>query len=121
MDTLTKKVVDNEIEGDNNNNIKSIDKSLNMDNYNKKNNGGKFLRPFTIGLAGGSASGKTSVSEMIFEKVGMAVDNECLLIPMDVYYKNPRYLLFLILTKVKKTEKIYLCIISIIQMLWILT
>ena len=39
---------------------------------------------YFIGISGGSASGKTSVSKIIFEKIGI---NDCILFSMDSYYK----------------------------------
>ena len=41
-------------------------------------------KPYIIGIAGGSASGKTSVAKEIFERLGM---KDCLLITMDSYYR----------------------------------
>ena len=42
-------------------------------------------RPFLIGVAGGSGSGKTSVSNTIFNYLGK---ENCLLFSMDTYYKD---------------------------------
>ena len=42
-------------------------------------------RPYLIGIAGGSGSGKTSVSKAIFSFLGI---DKCLLFSMDTYYKN---------------------------------
>ena len=39
---------------------------------------------YLIGISGGSASGKTSVSNIIFEKIGK---KDCILFSMDSYYK----------------------------------
>ena len=44
------------------------------------------LKPFLLGICGGSASGKTSVSHVIFKTLGK--DN-CLLFSMDNYYFGP--------------------------------
>lgn len=41
-------------------------------------------KPFIIGLSGGSASGKTSVSKEIFQRMGV---EDCLMITMDSYYR----------------------------------
>ena len=41
-------------------------------------------KPYIIGLSGGSASGKTSVSKEIFTKMGV---EDCLMITMDSYYR----------------------------------
>lgn len=41
-------------------------------------------KPYIIGLSGGSASGKTSVSREIFQKIGV---DDCLMITMDSYYR----------------------------------
>jgi uridine kinase len=46
------------------------------------NNYGAFI----IGVAGGSAGGKTTVADAIFKIIG--IDN-CLLLSMDSYYKSP--------------------------------
>lgn len=54
--------------------------------YSNKTNTTPKLRPFLIGISGGSAGGKTSVAESIFKKVGV----DCSLINMDSYYKNLR-------------------------------
>lgn len=43
-------------------------------------------KPFLIGICGGSASGKTSVANVIFKYVGI---QHCLLFSMDSYYKGP--------------------------------
>ena len=45
----------------------------------------KNLKPYFIGISGGSASGKTSVAVEIFERIGI---KECILISMDSYYKR---------------------------------
>ena len=42
-------------------------------------------RPIFVGITGGTASGKTSVCEIVFEKIG---DTECTLLPMDCFYKE---------------------------------
>lgn len=50
------------------------------------------LKPYIIGLAGGSASGKTSVSYALFESIEKFVGkSQCSLITLDSYYKNPSY------------------------------
>ena len=41
-------------------------------------------KPYLIGIAGGSASGKTSVAQMIFKLVGI---QDCILVSQDSYYK----------------------------------
>jgi uridine kinase len=41
-------------------------------------------KPYIIGLSGGSASGKTSVSKEIFDRMGV---EDCLMITMDSYYR----------------------------------
>lgn len=43
------------------------------------------VKPYIIGISGGSASGKTSVAEMIFKLIGI---QECIMISMDSYYKD---------------------------------
>jgi uridine kinase len=40
-------------------------------------------RPIFVGIAGGTASGKTSVCDIVFEKIGV---KECTLLPMDCFY-----------------------------------
>ncbi len=42
-------------------------------------------RPFLIGISGGSASGKTSVSQIMFKMLGI---EDCTIISMDSYYKD---------------------------------
>jgi uridine kinase len=41
---------------------------------------------YLIGISGGSASGKTSVAELIFQKIG----KDCILYSMDSYYRQIR-------------------------------
>jgi len=41
-------------------------------------------KPYIIGISGGSASGKTSVSKEIFQRMGV---EDCLMITMDSYYR----------------------------------
>ena len=41
-------------------------------------------KPYIIGLSGGSASGKTSVTREIFQRMGV---DDCLMITMDSYYR----------------------------------
>jgi len=41
-------------------------------------------KPYIIGISGGSASGKTSLSKEIFQKIGV---DDCLMITMDSYYR----------------------------------
>lgn len=43
-----------------------------------------LYKPYIIGLSGGSASGKTSVSNEIFKRMGV---EDCLMITMDSYYR----------------------------------
>ena len=42
-------------------------------------------KPFFIGIAGGSGSGKTSIANIIYNYLGR---NNCLLFSMDTYYKD---------------------------------
>lgn len=42
------------------------------------------FKPYIIGISGGSASGKTSVSREIFNRLGI---DDCMLITMDSYYR----------------------------------
>jgi uridine kinase len=50
---------------------------------------GTFLRPLVIGVAGGSGSGKTTVTEAILERVGRA---RIALLPHDSYYRDLSHL-----------------------------
>ncbi len=43
---------------------------------------------YVIGISGGSASGKTSVAKLIFEKIGI---KDCVLFSMDSYYRQITY------------------------------
>jgi uridine kinase len=45
---------------------------------------GTAYKPYIIGISGGSASGKTSVSKEIFQRMGV---EDCLMITMDSYYR----------------------------------
>jgi len=47
-------------------------------------NSSNSYKPYIIGISGGSASGKTSVSKEIFHKMGF---EDCLMITMDSYYR----------------------------------
>jgi len=51
----------------------------------------RTIKPYMIGLAGGSASGKTSVCQILFDQVGESVGNECVMIALDSYYKPLSY------------------------------
>lgn len=44
------------------------------------------MRPLIVGVAGGSASGKTSVCEMIFQRIGGLED--CTIITLDSFYRE---------------------------------
>ena len=48
-------------------------------------NQGSPTRPFLIGISGGSASGKTSVSQIMFKLLGI---EDCTMVTMDSYYKD---------------------------------
>ncbi len=41
-----------------------------------------------VGIAGGTASGKTTVAEEIFERVRVGEFQQCTLIPVDCFYKE---------------------------------
>ena len=41
-----------------------------------------------VGIAGGTASGKTTVAEEIFERVRVGQFQQCTLIPVDCFYKE---------------------------------
>jgi uridine kinase len=43
------------------------------------------MKPILVGVAGGSASGKTSVCEIVFEELGV---KECTLLSIDNFYKE---------------------------------
>ncbi len=50
--------------------------------------GGKdSIKPYLIGISGGSASGKTSVAQKIFKELSSTGLKDCVLISMDSYYK----------------------------------
>lgn len=44
-----------------------------------------ITKPYLIGISGGSASGKTSVAQIIFKLIGI---QDCNLISLDSYYKK---------------------------------
>ena len=54
------------------------------DNPTLNDNSNSKIKPYIIGITGGSASGKTSVSVEIFKTLGV---DDCLLISMDSYYR----------------------------------
>jgi uridine kinase len=54
-------------------------------------------RPFVIGIAGGSGSGKTTIAEVVVESVG---SGDVVLIPHDAYYRHAPHLPFDERTKV---------------------
>jgi len=56
-------------------------------NGNGTQNGSKSKRPFIIGVAGGTASGKTSVCMMIIEKLGIE-SGRLALVSQDCFYKS---------------------------------
>jgi uridine kinase len=43
------------------------------------------MKPLIVGVAGGSASGKTSVCEVVFERIGVS---ECTILSLDNFYKE---------------------------------
>ena len=43
------------------------------------------MKPLIIGVAGGTASGKTSVCEVVFERIGVS---ECTILSLDNFYKE---------------------------------
>ena len=45
-------------------------------------------RTIFIGIAGGTASGKTTVCEEIYERVQVGSNKECVMIPLDCFYKE---------------------------------
>ncbi|MBF6150623.1 zeta toxin family protein, partial [Nocardia nova] len=49
-----------------------------------------FAKPFVIGIAGGSASGKTTLARALAEALGKRVA----LLPMDHYYRDLSHLPF---------------------------
>lgn len=48
------------------------------------------IRPIIVGVAGGSASGKTSVCEKVFQKIKDELSG-CSMIPLDSFYKDLTY------------------------------
>lgn len=62
----------------------SSDNSDNMDEIIKGLSNLKS-KPYLIGISGGSASGKTSVAQIIFKHIGI---EDCVLISQDSYYKQ---------------------------------
>ena len=44
--------------------------------------------PIFVGIAGGTASGKTTVTEEIFATVRVGQDHECCMIPFDSFYNE---------------------------------
>lgn len=46
------------------------------------------IEPIFIGIAGGTASGKTTVCDEIFKRVRVGHYKECTLIPLDCFYKE---------------------------------
>jgi uridine kinase len=44
------------------------------------------MKPYIIGVAGGSASGKTTLCEEIFKNIGGL--EEATLVPLDSFYKE---------------------------------
>jgi uridine kinase len=45
--------------------------------------------PIFVGIAGGTASGKTTVTDDIFKRVRVGTPyNECCMIPFDCFYKE---------------------------------
>jgi len=67
----------------------------------------RTIKPYMIGLAGGSASGKTSVCQILFDQVGESVGNECVMIALDSYYKPLSYWIYNKFYKEMKFVKIY--------------
>ena len=46
------------------------------------------IEPIFVGIAGGTASGKTTVCDEIFDRVRVGEYKECTLIPLDCFYKE---------------------------------
>ena len=45
--------------------------------------------PIFVGIAGGTASGKTTVCEMVFQRVKVGIEfDKCTLLPLDCFYKE---------------------------------
>lgn len=45
------------------------------------------MKPIFVGIAGGTASGKTTVAEDIFKRVRVGEQyKECCMIPLDAFY-----------------------------------
>ena len=43
------------------------------------------MKPLIVGVAGGSASGKTSLCEVVFQRIGVS---ECTILSLDSFYKE---------------------------------
>ena len=49
----------------------------------------QLKNPIFVGIAGGTASGKTTVAEEIFKNVRLGNDyRECCMIPLDCFYNE---------------------------------
>lgn len=48
----------------------------------------RSIEPIFVGIAGGTASGKTTVCEEIFKRVRVGQYKQCTLIPIDCFYKE---------------------------------
>lgn len=71
--------------------IKQIKETLNNITFNMNKNNRDTKNPYLIGISGGSASGKTSVAQVIFKELSSTGLKDCVLISMDSYYKPLGY------------------------------
>lgn len=68
--------------------VNQIKEAINkLSKQNERNNNKNFNKPYLIGISGGSASGKTSVAQLIFKELSSTGLKECVLLSMDSYYK----------------------------------
>ena len=60
-----------------------------MRSYSSCSNATTYHKPIFVGIAGGTASGKTTVCEEVFKRVRIGDSkSECTLIPLDCFYKE---------------------------------
>jgi pantothenate kinase-related protein Tda10 len=67
--------------------IKQLQETLNNITLNLNKKKSDSTKPYLIGISGGSASGKTTVAQVIFKELSSTGIRDCVLISMDSYYK----------------------------------